>query len=124
MPESQANTLFADKEGMFGKRLGKEQRDAILSYLNAPSLSGWEEIRGYLITPLFTLWQALSEQSSNTPSLGSEFNESNIPTREELETLLVDAVHLHNLTCRRRINEIENELRRLSDTPELSLAKG
>lgn len=45
MPASQTATLLGDKQSMFGSGLTDDSKKSILSYMNNPTLEGWEEIR-------------------------------------------------------------------------------
>lgn len=106
MPESDSPKLLSDKETMFGSKIPDEYRNKILSYLNAPSLSGWEDIRGVLITRSRTIWQMMTRVDPSTPSSGDGFSESCIPTPALLEEVLVKAISIHNQDCDAKIKEI------------------
>ena len=109
-PESQHETLFADKKDPFGDELGAEYKNAILSYLNAPSIQSWEQIRSIYIVDFTTVWQAVIAQDRSTPIGGEEIREDNLPSPEIVIQALSSAVSRHNRNCERKICEIERKL--------------
>lgn len=52
--------------------LSKQCKDDILGYLNRPTLSKWNRIRGYTVTGSGTLWQAWCSFDDTAPRSGSK----------------------------------------------------
>lgn len=64
-------------------------QDAILSYMNRPSLEAWLELRSILISPSMTLWRAWAGMDPAAPLSGSS---GPYPSREALAMAIRKAV--------------------------------
>ena len=67
---AQVPGLFKGAINQLGQPIEAGTQDRILSYLNAPSLDAWLEIRALLIGPLTTLWQAWFQVDPSAPMSG------------------------------------------------------
>lgn len=85
---AEGDGLFKGLHNMFGP-LPKERRDAILSYLNAPSEAGWDEISRTCVKGLTTLWQAWTEIDPAAPrSKGMDGAWPSLPDPETLRAAI------------------------------------
>lgn len=80
--------LFKGCYTMLGRPLSDESKQAILAYLNDPTLERWLEIRGLIIAGVTTLWQAWCQLDPDAPRSGSERQ----PSPETLRTAIRTAV--------------------------------
>lgn len=64
--------LFKGAVGTMFRPIEAGVQDRILSYLNAPSLEAWLELRSVLITPTTTLWQAWIKVDPLAPRVGKD----------------------------------------------------
>jgi hypothetical protein len=107
--EPETPSLLGSATNIWGS-ISQDIRESLLSYINNPTLEGWDEVHCILVTPSLTLWQAVVGVAPSTPRCGSGFNASNIPTKETVEQALMRAVRTHNEKYLASIRELEQRI--------------
>lgn len=103
--------MFAGTHNLFGESLSDERRFKILSYINSPTESLWNEIYGTVIAGGVTLWQAWTRFNRHAPcSKPLDGPWPLIPEGEELRESIISVIKEEIESTEEKIAEIKTEV--------------
>jgi len=100
--EQQGSGLFKGCYTMMGHALEQDVQQRILTYLNAPTLRGWLELRSIVIAGHITLWQAWVAADVLAPRSGDK----GFPTPKILRLAIRQCIRDRRRHIKKKIDEV------------------